>query len=183
MTKYGRTLDVLLFTTLREKDLRPLDLRFYNPRTWGFFFLLLFRRACLTLLASSHPPCACPRSPEKHLELHLFCRLCTVAFIASKQCIHAFSWTSLNSYLFVSLFSFRVFLLFSNCHRSKRLVVSISMKIVSNNKRVSDSISCMLYICVIEKKAKRSWGFERAAKPIPRLLHNRTHPGSAWKGL
>ena len=45
------------------------------------------------------------------------------------------------------------------------------MKIVSNNRRVSDSISCMLYICVIEKKAKRSWGFERAAKPIPRLLH------------
>ena len=138
--------------------------------------MLLFRQACLTLLASSHPPRACPRLPEKHLELHLFSRLCTVPLIVYKQFIHAFS--CLNSYLFVSLVSFWVFLLFSNCHRSKRLVVSISTKIVSNNRRVSDSISCMLYICVTEKKAKRTWGFERAAKPIRRLLHNRTHPGS-----
>ena len=66
-----------------------LNLFLFSP----FFtlFMISIRRACLTLLASSHPPRACPRSPEKHLELHLFSRLCTVAFIVYKQFIHAFS--------------------------------------------------------------------------------------------
>lgn len=177
MTKYGRTLDVLLFTTLREKDLRPLDLRFYNPRTWGFFFSASLPSSVSDTPRQFAPTLSLPslawKTPRTTPVLQAM--HCSFYCLQLKRLFTLFLellWTVIC-----------LFLLFSNCHRSKSLVVSISMKIVSNNKRVSDSISCMLYICVIEKKAKRSWGFERAAKPIPRLLHNRTHPGSAWKGL
>ena len=89
------------FTSPGFKILQPQDVRI-------FFFLLLFRRACLTLLDSSHPPCACPRSPEKHLELHLFCRLCTVAFIVYNLKDYSRFFLKFFEQLFVCFFCFQI---------------------------------------------------------------------------